>query len=120
MTPPVLEFLRRVLQHVLPRGLHKVRHYGFLSRRSRIDLEDVRAAIVDAQCVAVGDLELQQLPAPWESLAPWPSPVLSRPAAEARGNSQKGDVAHVSALVRNSAAGSRDGYPYRAELAGTQ
>jgi hypothetical protein len=29
MTLPVLEFLRRFLQHVLPRGTHKVRYYGF-------------------------------------------------------------------------------------------
>ena len=80
MTLPVLEFLRRFLQHVLPRGLHKVRHYGFLSRRSRIDLEDVRAAIVEARSVADADVELQQLPIPWQR------PVLSRPAAEASGS----------------------------------
>jgi hypothetical protein len=28
MTLPALEFLRRFLQHVLPRGFHKVRYYG--------------------------------------------------------------------------------------------
>ncbi len=33
------EFIRRFLQHVLPRGLQKVRHYGFVHPRSRIDLE---------------------------------------------------------------------------------
>lgn len=31
MTLPSLEFLRRFLQHVLPRGTHKVRYYGFWS-----------------------------------------------------------------------------------------
>lgn len=31
MTLPVFEFMRRFLQHVLPRGFKKVRHYGFLS-----------------------------------------------------------------------------------------
>ena len=46
MTLPVFEFLRRFLQHVLPRGLHKVRHYGFLSRRSKIDLDRLRAAFL--------------------------------------------------------------------------
>lgn len=30
MTLPAEEFLRRFLQHVLPKGLHKVRYYGFL------------------------------------------------------------------------------------------
>ena len=79
MTLPVLEFLRRFLQHVLPRGLHKVRHYGFLSRRSRVDLEDVRAAILEARCVADADAELQSLPVPWQR------PVLSGSTSETSG-----------------------------------
>jgi hypothetical protein len=33
------EFIRRFLQHVLPRGFQKVRHYGFAHPRHRIDLE---------------------------------------------------------------------------------
>jgi len=33
------EFIRRFLQHVLPRGFHKVRHYGFAHPRSKIDRE---------------------------------------------------------------------------------
>ena len=39
------EFLRRFLQHVLPSGFQKVRHYGFLSPQSAISLEDVRALV---------------------------------------------------------------------------
>ncbi|MFN7290643.1 MAG: transposase [Pirellula sp.] len=35
MTVSAEEFLRRFLQHVLPSGLRKVRHYGFLHPRSR-------------------------------------------------------------------------------------
>ena len=35
MTLPVFEFIRRFLQHVLPRGFKKVRHFGFLSTRSQ-------------------------------------------------------------------------------------
>ena len=35
----VEEFIRRFLQHVLPRGLQKVRHYGFLHSGSRTDYE---------------------------------------------------------------------------------
>lgn len=31
ITLPALEFIRRFLQHVLPKGFHKVRYYGFLS-----------------------------------------------------------------------------------------
>ena len=36
------EFVRRFLQHVLPTGFQKVRHYGFLSPNSRVSLEMVR------------------------------------------------------------------------------
>ena len=35
MTLDVFEFIRRFLQHVLPRGLKKVRHFGFLASRSK-------------------------------------------------------------------------------------
>jgi hypothetical protein len=35
MTLPACEFLRRFLQHVLPSGFVKVRHYGLLSNRYR-------------------------------------------------------------------------------------
>lgn len=30
------EFVRRFLQHVLPKGLQKVRHFGFMHKRSRV------------------------------------------------------------------------------------
>jgi hypothetical protein len=36
------EFLRRFLQHVLPAGFQKVRHYGFLSPNSATSIEAVR------------------------------------------------------------------------------
>jgi hypothetical protein len=32
------EFIRRFLQHVLPTGLQKVRHYGFMHARSKVSL----------------------------------------------------------------------------------
>ena len=37
-----MEFLRRFLQHVLPGGFMKVRHYGFLSPSSSISLDYIR------------------------------------------------------------------------------
>jgi hypothetical protein len=37
MTLPGEEFLRRFVQHVLPRGFVKVRHYGFLANRHRAE-----------------------------------------------------------------------------------
>ena len=42
MTLDATEFLRRYLQHVLPSGFPKVRHYGFLSPAAAVSLELVR------------------------------------------------------------------------------
>jgi hypothetical protein len=42
MTVTAEEFLRRFLQHVLPSGFQKVRHYGFHSSRRRATFELVR------------------------------------------------------------------------------
>lgn len=42
MTLDAMEFLRRFLQHVLPSGFPKVRHYGFLSPAASVSLELVR------------------------------------------------------------------------------
>src|SRR3954454_16741456 len=42
MTLDAMEFLRRFLQHVLPTGFQKVRHYGFLSPNSGTSIEAVR------------------------------------------------------------------------------
>jgi hypothetical protein len=42
MTLDAQEFLRRYLQHVLPSGFAKVRHYGFLGAASGVSLELVR------------------------------------------------------------------------------
>lgn len=41
----VMEFIRRFLQHVLPHGLMKVRHYGFLSSTSRLAIQKIREMI---------------------------------------------------------------------------
>lgn len=42
MTVTAEEFLRRFLQHVLPKGFRKVRHYGYLAARRRANFELVR------------------------------------------------------------------------------
>jgi hypothetical protein len=39
------EFIRRFLQHVLPKGFMKVRYYGFLAPSSKIKLDQVELAI---------------------------------------------------------------------------
>ena len=43
---PVFEFIRRFLQHVLPKGFVKIRYYGFLSPNKRNLLGDSRGSDV--------------------------------------------------------------------------
>lgn len=62
------EFIRRFLQHVLPRGFQKVRHYGFAHPRHRIDLEWLKM-LVTATLNSVYVL----------IVAPKPLPILYRP-----------------------------------------
>jgi hypothetical protein len=64
MTLPVFEFLRRILQHMLPPRLQKIRYYDFLSRRSNIDLDDLRAVILESLRDAEPDLELEDCRVP--------------------------------------------------------
>jgi len=45
VTLDAFEFMRRYLQHVLPRGFVKVRHYGFCSPNSRISIQRIRELI---------------------------------------------------------------------------
>lgn len=46
MSLDVLEFIRRFLQHVLPLGFMKVRHFGFMSSNTAIRVEDIRRLIL--------------------------------------------------------------------------
>jgi Putative transposase/Transposase zinc-binding domain len=57
MVLPVMEFMRRFLQHVLPQGFMKVRYYGFLSPTCSVPLEEVRARIEMANGFAVPEVE---------------------------------------------------------------
>ena len=45
MVLAVAEIIRRFLQHVLPPGFMKVRHYGFLSPSFGVPFEEVRARV---------------------------------------------------------------------------
>ncbi len=40
-----MEFIRRFLQHVLPKGFMKIRHYGFLNPNSPFSIEKIRHLI---------------------------------------------------------------------------
>ena len=45
MTLEPMEFIRRFLQHVLPKGFMKIRHYGFLNPNSPFRIEKIRELI---------------------------------------------------------------------------
>lgn len=47
MTLPAEEFIRRFLQHVLPKGFHKVRYYGLLSPRKRTCLKHLQYVLAE-------------------------------------------------------------------------
>jgi hypothetical protein len=52
MTLPATDFIARFLQHVLPKGLAKVRSYGLLSPALRSDLDRARALLEGQTTVA--------------------------------------------------------------------
>jgi hypothetical protein len=66
MTLSADEFIRRFLLHVLPKGFHRIRHYGLLASASR------KANIARAR-------QLLDTPPPIETEAPAPSPDLRLP-----------------------------------------
>lgn len=61
MTLDAMEFIRRFLQHVLPKRFMKIRHYGFLNPNSSLDIEEIRKLISFIQNVII-DL-LSEIPA---------------------------------------------------------
>jgi hypothetical protein len=48
---PAADFCHRFLRHVLPSRFVRIRHYGFLSNRSRDDLKQCRALLVNGQVI---------------------------------------------------------------------
>ena len=63
----IFEFMRRYLQHVLPHGFTKVRHYGFLAPNCKTSLQRIRELIC-ALYEILTDLVLEKKPAhrkPW-------------------------------------------------------
>jgi hypothetical protein len=45
LTLPALEFLRRFLQHILPKGFQRIRYYGWLSAAAKIRWERILALL---------------------------------------------------------------------------
>jgi hypothetical protein len=46
-TVDAMEFIRRFLQHVLPTGFMKIRHYGFLGVNAKVPIQRIRELICD-------------------------------------------------------------------------
>lgn len=71
MTMDAMEFIRRFLQHVLPSGFMKVRHYGFLSPNCAVSIEAIRRmVIVKLKKLALLLSDIPEKPAR-ETFQPW-------------------------------------------------
>jgi hypothetical protein len=71
MTVTVEEFMRRFLQHVLPRGFQKVRHYGFAHPRHKIDVEWLQMLVTTTlNLVYVLTVRMQPLPVKYVPTCP--------------------------------------------------
>lgn len=77
MTVDALEFIRRFLQHVLPSGFPKVRHYGFLSPNSQEPIEAVRS-LIESLFGSVARLATEPTPAAADAI-PIRCPICSGP-----------------------------------------
>jgi len=57
MALPAMEFMRRFLQHVLPKGFHKVRYYGFLHPTKRVTLKRLQLLLMERDRKRTAELE---------------------------------------------------------------
>ena len=76
-TLPAPQFLARFLQHVLPRGFAKVRHYGLASPTCRRSLEVARA-LLSPPAPPVASLSVPSAPAPTVEAESVPLPDADR------------------------------------------
>ena len=66
MTLAPAEFIRRFLLHVLPRGFHRIRHYGLLASASRkANITRIRELLAAPQPAVVEALADKATPEPW-------------------------------------------------------
>src|SRR2546422_1956184 len=79
VTLPGIEFIARFLQHVLPRGAVKVRHYGIFSPSSKSMLTRARQLLSQNSSVAdQSPSSPQQVAAPHSPAREWPTCPLCR------------------------------------------
>jgi hypothetical protein len=70
MTLPVAEFMRRFLLHVLPRGFHRIRHYGLLANATRVEHLARARALLETRPPPVLAIPAQATDAPVVSAGP--------------------------------------------------
>ena len=79
---PAEEFIRRFLQHVLPKGFVKVRYYGLFSPGQRVRLKQARALLVTQPTTdpqAEPEAPLTETDGQLRPLSDWLCPVCGQP-----------------------------------------
>jgi len=64
MTPAAGEFIRRFLLHVLPTGLHRIRHYGLLANNGRKENLALARQLLQVPGAPAADSDHAEAPAP--------------------------------------------------------
>ena len=91
------EFIRRFLQHVLPRGVHKIRYYGLWAPPNRALLRRIHGELAERP----SDLPAEDLPQPQPPLPPRsPRPLEGQPCPHCG----EGVLVWLAAVPRSSRA----------------
>ncbi len=61
MSLKIFEFMRRYLQHVLPHGFTKVRHFGFMAANTKVPLAKIRELICALYAIIVEHLPAKKI-----------------------------------------------------------
>jgi hypothetical protein len=77
MTLETDEFIRRFLMHVLPRGFHRIRHYGWLANGSRVEKLVLARKLLQVEPIPGSDDEAVEPDVPPSS--PWICPTCAAP-----------------------------------------
>jgi hypothetical protein len=93
-TLPAEEFIRRFLQHVLPKGFRKVRYYGVLRPNRRTTVADIRRLLATSPCTVTRQHDGANRP------PPSPPPTLDKTRHCRRCAGQLIFVWHLSATKR--------------------
>jgi hypothetical protein len=76
MTLDTGEFIRRFLIHVLPKGFHRIRHYGWMANTTRVESLAQARELLHVEPVAASGDELPESSAP---TSPWMCPTCAAP-----------------------------------------